>query len=107
MPGPCIHCKYDHPSAAQFLVTVNCLSFYNLARPPKSGNSPAQLVNALLSSPIAENNYTFSMQDIIEDMLEVGNIDDAGCVIQLCLNSDHNSCVVETSDSLLHGRICG
>lgn len=41
------------------------------------------------------------MLDIIEDMLEVGNIDDAGCVIQLCLNSDHNSYVVKTSNSRL------
>lgn len=92
----------DHPSPAQFLVTVNCLTFYNLARPPKSGNSPGELVNALLnSSSAAQGNTIFGIRDIVEDMLEVGNIDEAGFALQSSLNPDHSSYAVESSDSRL------
>lgn len=91
----------DHPSPDQFLVTVNCLSFYNLARAPKSGNSQAEMVQSLLSSPSATNDAVFSLQDIIEDMLEFGDVDGASGVIRSALNSDHSSYVVECSDSRL------
>lgn len=94
----------DHPSPGQFLITVNCLSFYNLARPPKSGNSPAQVVNALLdttSSAGASNSAVFGLREIIEDMLEAGDIDGAGDAIQSAFRSDHSSYVVEKSDSRL------
>lgn len=39
-----------HFNPSQFLVTVNCLYFYNLARRPKSGNSVAELVIAPLNT---------------------------------------------------------
>lgn len=39
----------DHPTAAQFLITINALAFYNLARPPKSGNCSPQVISYLLS----------------------------------------------------------
>lgn len=43
----------------------------------------------------------FSIQDIIEDMLEFGDVDNAGEVIRSALRSDHSSYVVEFSDSRL------
>lgn len=91
----------DHPSPDQFPVTVNCLSFYYLARAPKSGNSQAEMVQSLLSSPSATNDDVFSLQDIIEDMLEFGDVDGATGVIRSALNSYHSSYAVECSDSRL------
>lgn len=90
----------DHPNPAQFLMTVNCLSFYNLARPPKSGKSPAELIRALLytSSP-ATSDAILGIHDIIEDMLEVGNVDGVRSALQSL--SDEHSCVIQKSDSRL------
>ncbi|KAH8040756.1 hypothetical protein HPB51_012926 [Rhipicephalus microplus] len=36
-----------HPSPEQFSVVINNMAFYSLARPPKGGNSPPELVTAL------------------------------------------------------------
>ncbi|KAH7979807.1 hypothetical protein HPB49_011186 [Dermacentor silvarum] len=38
-----------HPSPDQFLVTVNCLSFYNMARSLDGANGTSDIINALLS----------------------------------------------------------
>ncbi|KAH8032766.1 hypothetical protein HPB51_001825 [Rhipicephalus microplus] len=72
----------DHPSPGLFLVVVICLDFYNLARPPKHGNSPANLVNALLDAPSpTTSSAIFGIRDIVEDMLEVGDIDGASSAL--------------------------
>lgn len=90
----------DHPSPSQFLITVNCLTFYNLARAPKSGNCNAEIVNSLLSSPSKADGAVFSIQEIIENMLDVGDVDGAGEAIRSA-HSDHSGYVVEFSDSRL------
>lgn len=87
----------DHPSPDQFLVTINC--FYNLARAPKSGNRQAEMARSMLTSPSMTNDAVFSIQDIIEDMLEFGDVG----VIRSALDSDHRSYVVEAR----HDRLCG
>lgn len=38
-----------HPSPDQFLITVNCLSFYNMARSVDGANDTPDIINALLS----------------------------------------------------------
>ncbi|XP_072140713.1 uncharacterized protein [Dermacentor andersoni] len=39
---------YDHPTATQFLITVNCLSFCDLVKAPSSGNCAGGLLTSLL-----------------------------------------------------------
>lgn len=38
----------DHPTPRQFLIIINNLSFYSIARPPRGGNSQPELISALL-----------------------------------------------------------
>lgn len=97
----------DHPSPGQFLVVVNCLGFYNLTRPSKHGNSPANLVSALLDAPSPiTSRAIFGIRDIVEDMLEVGDIDGASSVLQ-SLSTDDSGYVVEKNDSRLIFYIAG
>lgn len=39
----------DHPTPDEFLITVQCLSFYNLAKPVKGGNCDEEIINSLIS----------------------------------------------------------
>ncbi|KAH6941882.1 hypothetical protein HPB50_023688 [Hyalomma asiaticum] len=75
--------------------------------PPKSGNSPAELVRALLdtSSP-ATSDAIFGIRDIIEDMLEVGNVDGVRSALQ-SLSDEHSSCVIQKSDGRLTYYVAG
>ena len=39
----------DHPTPYEFLITIQCLSFYNLAKPIKGGNCEQEIINSLIS----------------------------------------------------------
>ncbi|KAG0421469.1 hypothetical protein HPB47_002635 [Ixodes persulcatus] len=53
----------DYPTPTQFLLTVNCLSFYNLARSPPGGTVSEGVLNSLLGPPDNVRRFTCSMRD--------------------------------------------
>ncbi|KAH9381479.1 hypothetical protein HPB48_021561 [Haemaphysalis longicornis] len=64
----------DHPTAAQFLPTVNCLSFYDLVKAPPSGNCEGGEPIFLLSSEDAARE--------LDTLLDSGKIDEASDVLK-------------------------
>lgn len=87
----------DHPTASQFLVSVNTLSFQNLARLPSQSNA----LSELLRSPLdAFNVKETSSQQRIDEPLEIGNLTEAHELLSIC-DLDHRSMSVEASDSRL------
>ncbi|XP_042145046.1 uncharacterized protein LOC121835153 [Ixodes scapularis] len=84
----------DHPTPAQFLILVNCLSFYNLAKSPSGGSVSKGVLNSLLSAEDAGK----TARDQLDALLEAGKLDD---VEEVLIEDDHASCFEETSDSRL------
>ncbi|KAH6920884.1 hypothetical protein HPB50_028126 [Hyalomma asiaticum] len=95
----------DHPTVSQFLVTVNLLAFYNLAKPPRGGNCPPDVIKALLSPN--ELSTTTNLVDRIDGLLDRGSINDAEDVIQSLLSSDHQSYTEKKSNSALIYYVAG
>ncbi|KAH6946270.1 hypothetical protein HPB50_012603 [Hyalomma asiaticum] len=95
----------DHPTVSQFLVTVNLLAFYNLAKPPRGGNCPRDVIKALLSPN--ELSTTKNLVDRIDGLLDRGSINDAEDVIQSLLSSDHQSYTEKKSNSALIYYVAG
>lgn len=54
-----------HPTPQQFLLTVNCLSFYNLARSVTGGNVEGDTISSLLSIEDREENPKQKLMDCI------------------------------------------
>ncbi|KAG0444484.1 hypothetical protein HPB47_013743 [Ixodes persulcatus] len=84
----------DHPTPAQFLILVNCLSFYNLAKSPAGGSVSKGVLNSLLSAEDAGK----TARDQLDALLEAGKLDE---VEEVLIEDDHASCFEETSDSRL------
>lgn len=78
----------DHPTAAQFLVTVNLLSFYNLAKPPKSGNSSPNVVSALLPAGSLGTDKQRTLLHAFDDLMDTGRLDDAERVLKSSIVAD-------------------
>ncbi|XP_049516819.1 uncharacterized protein LOC125942649 [Dermacentor silvarum] len=64
----------DHPTPAQFLLTVNCLSFYDLVKAPSSGNCEGGDLTFLLSSEDASQE--------LDALLDSGKIEEASDMIK-------------------------
>ncbi|XP_040076523.1 uncharacterized protein LOC115310148 isoform X4 [Ixodes scapularis] len=96
----------DHPTAAQFLITVNALAFYNLARPPKSGNCSPELINSLISNVGSELHKERAI-DILDGLIDKGKLNDAEEALSSCTPSDHSAYVTEKSNDLLIYYIAG
>lgn len=84
----------DHPTPAQFLILVNCLSFYNLAKSPAGGSVSKGVLNSLLSA----EDTAKTARDQLDALLEAGKLDEVEGIL---VEDDHASCFVETSDSRL------
>ncbi|EEC09044.1 hypothetical protein IscW_ISCW005761, partial [Ixodes scapularis] len=98
----------DHPTPSQFLIVVNCLSFYNLARSPAGGTISKGVLNTLLSS---QDTVTKDMHDSVtqaradlDELVDQGKLGDAEKALAL---HDHISCFKEKSDSRLTFYIAG
>lgn len=92
----------DHPTVSQFLMTVNLLAFYNLAKPPRGVNCTPDVIKALLSpKEVCETTSKF-LSDKIDDLLDHGNVSEAEDVVQAVVSSsDHASCIEKKSHSAL------
>lgn len=93
-----------HPSPEQFLMTVNCLSFYNLARSVDNANANPDVINALLN---ADDNAGSSVTPrTIDDLLAQGRLDEADHTLSTA-STQHLSLIIEKSDSRLIYYIAG
>ncbi|KAH8036194.1 hypothetical protein HPB51_019599 [Rhipicephalus microplus] len=92
-----------HPTPQQFLLAVNCLSFYNLARSVTGGNSTADTISSLLSIEDSELTGKKKLMDTVNSHLNKqapANESTSG-------NSAEHSYNVRRSDSRLICHIAG
>ncbi|KAH9367460.1 hypothetical protein HPB48_007533 [Haemaphysalis longicornis] len=83
----------DHPTAAQFLLTVNCLSFYDLVKAPPSGNCER-----------GELTFLLSREDEARELgtrLDNGKIDEASDVLKKSATLPDHDYPEKMSDSRL------
>ncbi|KAH7960877.1 hypothetical protein HPB49_024191 [Dermacentor silvarum] len=92
----------DHPTPGQFLIIINNLSFYSLARPPRGGNSQPELISALLEPSDASTQGAGKMTTLVDRLLDEGNLADATDMIEKHSSLLHHKDYVERkSDSRL------
>lgn len=95
----------DHPTPSQFLVTMNCLSFYSLVKTVRYGNADPCAITALLdveggtSAPPRSSLY-----DQVDDLIESGDLSAAETILSCSLDHDQH---VERSDARLIHYIAG
>lgn len=88
----------DHPTPTQFLISVNCLSFYNLAQSPSGGNIAQGVLNSLLD-PRASINAT-DTQNKLDELLDVGHLNELHEMVKACdALPDHREMIEASSDS--------
>lgn len=98
----------DHPSPEQFLVIINNLTFYSLAKPPKSGNSPPELISALLHPSTTQTEKAARISQLIDDLLNQGNLSQAEVIFAEHEDLlEHQSYTEKRSDSRLIFYIAG
>lgn len=94
----------DHPTVSQFLVTVNLLSFYNLAKPPRGTNCSPDVVKALLSKAPTSQSSTKAapLLNIIDDLFDHGKVDEVEEAIDTVLfKNDHAGYIERKSNAAL------
>ncbi|KAM7313645.1 hypothetical protein ISCGN_003492 [Ixodes scapularis] len=95
----------DHPTPVQFLLSLNTLSFMNLAKSPDSANVSSGLLSSLLcidDSSVREK----TTQKEVDQLLDIGNLEAAHEVLSDC-ELDHGSLLTEKSDSRLIFYVAG
>lgn len=95
----------DHPTPSQFLIVVNCLSFYNLAKAMQTGNTDnsEDLVSLLQSPDTTDMKGNVASLD---ELVEAGNL----TLVEQRLNStpaEHRAYVEEKSDDRLIHYMAG
>lgn len=88
----------DHPTPAQFLITVSCLSFYNLARSPRGSSVSQGVVSSLLNC----EDRQLALMTLVDNYIESGRLDCA----EEALRDDHNE-HKKCSDSRLIYYVAG
>ncbi|KAG0425955.1 hypothetical protein HPB47_026908 [Ixodes persulcatus] len=76
-----------HPTPTQFLLTVNCLSYYNLAKPPTTGNISAEVISTLLRVEDAPQRST--LRDELGNSIELGALSETETALDACV-ANHN-----------------
>ncbi|KAH9374761.1 hypothetical protein HPB48_011346 [Haemaphysalis longicornis] len=98
----------DHPSPEQFLVVINNMAFYSLARPAKGGNSPPELVTALLEPCDVPEQKGARVTALVDSLLDEGNLPHAKEVLERHASLlDHDGMVEKKSDSRVIFYIAG
>ncbi|KAH6936450.1 hypothetical protein HPB50_017559 [Hyalomma asiaticum] len=90
------------PFQEQFLIIINNLSFYSLARPPRGGNSQPELISALLEPSDASQQNAGKMTTLVDKLLDEGNLSDAADMMEKhSFLINHKDYVEKKSDSRL------
>ncbi|KAH7975036.1 hypothetical protein HPB49_022915 [Dermacentor silvarum] len=96
----------DHPTPSQFLISVNCLSFYSLARSPATGSVSQGLLNSLLGAN--SNSEVKDLQDKLDELLDVGHLNEVHELVKACdALPDHKDMAQCKSDSRITYYVCG
>lgn len=90
-----------HPSPDEFLITVNCLSFYNLAHSVDSANANPDMINALVT--VHDRQGLKVTHKKIDDLISQGKLDEVESTIATMPEklADHIDVTLEKSDSRL------
>lgn len=96
----------NHPTPTQFLVTMNCLSFYSLIKTVRYGNSDPCAVSALLDATASDSTSapSNSLWERVDAFIESGNLQAAERA--LTVSHDHSQ-HIEKSDSRLTYYVAG
>ncbi|KAG8192301.1 hypothetical protein JTE90_002123 [Oedothorax gibbosus] len=91
----------DHPTPTEFLTIIECLTFYNLARAPKSGNSGPSVVNALINPTQPLNSAKEILQGLLDDLIDSGKLTEA-CKILKDSTSNQNLSIQHSDSRLIY-----
>lgn len=95
----------DHPTPSQFLVTMNCLSFYSLVKTVRYSNADPCAITALLDVEEGSSaSPRSSLYDKVDGLIESGDLSAAETILSCSLDHDQH---VERSDSRLIHYIAG
>lgn len=98
----------DHPTPAQFLTTLNALAFYNLARPPKTGNCAPEVISSLLGhNSVTSGQSSPSAIDVLDELVDKGRLEDAEAALKVLPPEDHSNCIAKKSSSRLVYYVSG
>lgn len=100
----------DQPTPEQLLITVNCLSFYSLAKPVHGSSVEPSVLTALLDTGDAHSAQATSLQQTIDMCISKGNIDGLESITRQECNAcsvDHSSLVKKNSDARLVYHMAG
>ncbi|KAG0437850.1 hypothetical protein HPB47_017261 [Ixodes persulcatus] len=87
----------DHPAPSQFLVSVNCLTFANLAKLPTERYVTGSALRSLLKSTNA-----YDGQGRVDVLPDLGNLQEAKATLDACgIVTDQPSLTRKGSDSHL------
>lgn len=96
----------DHPTPQQFLVTVNCMSFYNLAKSISQGNSESNMISALLD---VESLDTAEVHQAANELISNNELNGAESALGKGQSKDHDAYVSANGQcqvDLPHFRLC-
>uniref|UniRef100_A0A147BBL9 Putative p-32 hm n=1 Tax=Ixodes ricinus TaxID=34613 RepID=A0A147BBL9_IXORI len=98
----------DHPTPAQLLTTLNALAFYNLARPPKTGNCTPEVISSLLGhNSVTPGQSSPSAIDALDKLVDKGRLDDAEAALKVLPPEDHSNYITKKSSSRLVYYVSG
>ncbi|KAH6929222.1 hypothetical protein HPB50_025016 [Hyalomma asiaticum] len=89
------------PCPQQFLITINCLSYYNLAKSVTGSNVPEDVINSLLSVKDQPSGCR-KQQQVVDALINMGNLDGAQAALETqgdTLTHSYNTQRIEVSDS--------
>lgn len=90
----------DHPSATQFLITVNCLSFYDLVKAPSSGNCAGGSLTSLLGTETKAGGE-------VDKLLDKGRLEEASTALKKSALVPDHVYPEKTSDARLIFYVAG
>lgn len=96
-----------HPTPQQFLTTINCLSYYNLAKSVTGSNVAEGVVSSLLTVADKPANL-YKQQQLVDLLLDAGDFESAeGSLNSSSLSAPDHPYVVQHSDSRLTYYVAG
>ncbi|KAL1469034.1 hypothetical protein MTO96_041079 [Rhipicephalus appendiculatus] len=94
------------PTPQQFLITINCLSYYNLAKSVTGSNVPEDVINSLLSVKDQPAGCR-KQQQVVDTLINMGNLDGAQAALETKGDTLTHSYNTKRSDSRLTHYIAG
>lgn len=98
----------DHPTPKHFLITVDCLCFYSLAKPVTGANVAPTVLTALLDTSAASSSHSKDLQATLDEYISQGNLDELEIAVSpkpSAFPVEHYSLAKKTSDTRLVYRI--